>query len=208
MLYRKLDANRSTGVDFRGNLAGEDQADEEEISTRRGLFNQEVQLARSYSKEGMEQNMMSAEEALKIPRYNVLVVDDEEGVRNLVATLMSRRGHQCFQATDGVDALAKAKTIRFDAIITDIVMPKMDGISLIKEVLMIRPRLPIMVMTAFKNDFTPAVAKATGARDIITKPFSLMEFYTRFDKMMSDHEKRKRIDLYGEGIRSEDKPTA
>jgi two-component system chemotaxis response regulator CheY len=121
--------------------------------------------------------------------YDVLVVDDEEGVRKLVATLMSRRGHQCFQATDGVDALAKAKTTIFDAIITDIVMPKMDGISLIKEVLMISPRLPIMVMTGFKNDFTPAVAKAAGARDTIAKPFSPMELYARFDKMMSDHGK-------------------
>ena len=121
-----------------------------------------------------------------IPMYDVLVVDDEEPVRKLVATLMSRRGHQCFQTTDGVEALAKAKTIRFDAIITDVVMPKMDGISLIKEVLMISPRLPILVMTGFKNDFTPAVAKAAGARDTIAKPFSLMEFYARFDKMMSD----------------------
>ncbi len=152
---------------------------------------------------------MPSEEASKIPRYNVLVADDEEPVRKLVATLMSRRGHQCFQATDGVDALAKAKTIRFDAIITDIVMPKMDGISLIKEVLMISPRLPIMVMTGFKNDFTPAVAKTAGARDFIAKPFSLTEFYDRFDKMMSDHEQRKRVDPYGEGgIRSEDKPPA
>ena len=136
-----------------------------------------------------EQDMMSADEALKIPRYNVLVVDDEEPVRKLVTTLMSRRGHQCFHATDGVDALAKAKAIKFDAIVTDIVMPKMDGISLIKEVLMISPRLPIMIMTGFKNDFTPAVAKAAGAKDFIAKPFSLMEFHARFDKMMSDHEK-------------------
>ena len=143
--------------------------------------------------------MMPTEEALKIPRYNVLVVDDEEPVRKLVATLMSRKGHQCFQATDGVEALAKAKTIRFDALITDIVMPKMDGISLIKEVLMISPRLPIMVLTGFKNDFTPAVAKAAGARDTIAKPFSNMEFYAQFDKMMRDD---------GERIRSEDKPTA
>ena len=133
--------------------------------------------------------MFSAEKALKTPTYNVLVVDDEEPVRKLIATLMSRRGHQCFQATDGVDALAKAKTIRFDAIITDIVMPKMDGMSLIKEVLVTSPGLPIMVMTGFKNDFTPAVAKATGARDTIAKPFSNMEFYAQFDKMMSDHEK-------------------
>jgi DNA-binding response OmpR family regulator len=131
-----------------------------------------------------EEVMILKEDTVKIPRYNVLVVDDEEGVRKLVVTLMSRRGHQCFQATDGVDALAKAKTIRFDTIITDIVMPKMDGISLVKEVLMISPRLPIMIMTAFKNDFTPVVAKAAGARDIIVKPFSLMEFYAQFDKMM------------------------
>jgi DNA-binding response OmpR family regulator len=130
--------------------------------------------------------MTSKEDPAKIPRYNVLVVDDEEAVRKLVATLMSRRGHQCFQARDGVDALSKAKTIKFDAIITDIVMPKMDGISLTKEVLMLNPGLPIMIMTAFKNDFTPVVAKAAGASGIIVKPFSLMEFYAQFDKMMSD----------------------
>ena len=67
----------------------------------------------SFFKEGKEQNMISADEALKIPRYSVLAVDDEEAVRKLVARLVSRRGHQCFQATDGVDALAKAKMALF-----------------------------------------------------------------------------------------------
>jgi DNA-binding response OmpR family regulator len=139
-------------------------------------------------RKGIEQNMMSKEDTLKISRYDVLVVDDEEGIRKLVATLLSQRGHHCLQAVDGTDALYKTITNKFDAVITDIVMPKMDGIALTRELLKRIPRLPIMVMTAHDKEFSSVTAMAAGAKEFIKKPFSLTEFGLRFQKMMSDYE--------------------
>ena len=131
---------------------------------------------------------MSKEDTVKIRRYNVLVVDDEEGVRKMLVTLLSQRGHSCFQAFDGAEALAITMTNKFDAIITDLVMPKMDGMTLTKELLKRTPKLPIMVMTGHDNEFSSVTAIAAGAREFIKKPFSLTEFSTRFEKMMGDHE--------------------
>ena len=141
-------------------------------------------------------------DAVQIPRYKVLVVDDEEDVRKLLVNLLSKRGHQCLQAMDGADALGKAITIGFDVVITDIVMPKMSGIALAKELLKRNPNLPIMAMTGHNSEFATVTAMASGAREFIKKPFSLTEFNTRFDKMMSDHEIRwQRVNEQQESIR-------
>jgi DNA-binding response OmpR family regulator len=131
---------------------------------------------------------MLKEETLTTPRYNVLVVDDDEGVRNLIATLLSRRGHQCLEAVDGADALNKAVTNKCDAVITDIVMPKMDGVALTKELLKRTPKLPIMVITGHDKEFSSVTAVAAGAKEFIKKPFSLTEFVLRFQKMMNEYE--------------------
>ncbi len=120
-------------------------------------------------------------------QYKILVVDDEEEMRKLIATLLSRQGHQCITAGDGAEALDKLCQTRFDAVITDIVMPKKDGIALTKEALSLYPKLPIMVMTAFAKAYSPESVIEAGARDFIEKPFSVEEFILRFDKMMHDH---------------------
>ncbi len=132
--------------------------------------------------------MGSEEASLNILRYNVLVVDDDEGIRSLIVALLSKRGYPCLQAVDGLDALQKAMTDKFDAVITDIVMPKMDGITLTKELLRRFPNLPIMVMTGHGNEFSSVTAVSAGAKEFIKKPFSLGEFTLRFQKMMRDHE--------------------
>ena len=71
-------------------------------------------------------------------RFTILVVDDEELIRNLIVTFLSKMGHSCLTATDGVDALDK-----IDAVITDIKMPNMDGITLTSEISIQYPGLPI-----------------------------------------------------------------
>ena len=80
-------------------------------------------------------------------------------------------------------------TNKFDAIVTNIVMPKMDGITLTKELLKRTPKLPIMVITDPDNEFSSVTALAAGAREFIKKPFSLTEFGTRFEKMMGERMK-------------------
>ncbi len=132
--------------------------------------------------------MASEEISLRILRYNVLVVDDEEGIRNLIADILAKRGYPCSQAVDGIDALQMVLANKFDAVITDIVMPKMDGITLTKELLRRFPNLPIMAMTGHDKEFSSVTAVSAGAKEFITKPFSPGEFTLRFQKMMRDHE--------------------
>jgi CheY-like chemotaxis protein len=121
-------------------------------------------------------------------RYTILVVDDEELIRNMIVTFLSSLGHSCFTATDGVDALDKMKGNKIDAVITDIKMPNMDGITLVGELLMEYPGLPIMVMTAFEEEYSAGIAISVGAREFIKKPFSLDEFGIRLHKMINDSE--------------------
>jgi len=122
----------------------------------------------------------------KSPKYKVLVVDDEEPVRNMLVAFLSRGGHQCETASSGIEALMKTHQNKFDAVITDIVMPQMNGIALTEELLRLYPKLPIMIMTGYSKEYPTESAIMAGARDFIGKPFSYDEFVLRFNKMMSD----------------------
>ncbi|MGZ3534297.1 MAG: GGDEF domain-containing response regulator [Thermodesulfobacteriota bacterium] len=123
--------------------------------------------------------------------YNLLIVDDEESVRDLILSLFSKYGHRCETAKDGMEALEKIKKHSFDSAIIDIVMPHLDGITLTRELINLHPDLPIMVMTGHADEHSADSAIAAGAREFIKKPFSIDEFILRFDKMMRDHEGEK-----------------
>jgi CheY-like chemotaxis protein len=129
----------------------------------------------------------------KSSQYTILVVDDEELVRNLVVTLLSKSGHSSITAVDGVDALDRMKGNRIDAVITDIKMPNMDGVALTTEILKRYPNLPILVMTGFGEEYSAGAAIAAGAREYIKKPFSPNEFFSQLQKMIEDSETIKRL---------------
>ena len=120
--------------------------------------------------------------------YRVLVADDEEPIRKLIATMLSQQGHQCITASNGIEALDKIMEAKYDALITDIVMPEMDGIALTKEMVKLYPDLPVLIITGHAEEYSAKSAIAAGAREFIKKLFSLPEFIIRFDKMMRDHE--------------------
>ena len=126
-------------------------------------------------------------------KYTILVVDDQESLRNLIVTFLSKLGHSCVTAIDGVDALDKMKGNKIDAVVTDIKMPNMDGITLTSKISIQYPELPIMIMTAFEEEDTAGLAISVGARDFIKKPFSLNEFSIRLHKMINDSEAQKRM---------------
>jgi CheY-like chemotaxis protein len=126
-------------------------------------------------------------------QYKILVVDDEELVRNLIVTLLSRSGHSSVTAVDGLDALERIESSKIDAVITDIKMPNMDGVALTVEILKRYPGLPILVMTAFDEEYTAGAAIAAGAREYIKKPFSPDEFFGQLQKMINDWETIKRL---------------
>jgi len=119
-------------------------------------------------------------------KYKILVVDDEELTRNLVVNALSELGHSWITAMDGVDALNKMGENKFDAVITDISMPNMDGIILTREISKQYPSIPVMVMIAYDEEYFVGTAISAGAREFIKKPFSLDEFAIRLHKMIND----------------------
>ncbi len=125
--------------------------------------------------------------------YRVLVVDDEEPIRKLITNILSLKGHRSVMASNGLEALDKMTETKFDALITDIVMPEMDGIALTKEVSTRYQNLPILVMTAYAEEYSPGTAIRSGAREFIRKPFSVSEFLIRFDQMMRDHQREEAL---------------
>src|SRR4030042_3077729 len=122
------------------------------------------------------------------PKYTILVVDDDELIRNLMATFSSKMGYSCVSATDGFDALDKLKENKIDAVVTDAKMPRMDGIDLTMAISKEYPGLPIMISTAYGEEYSIATAICVGAREFIQKPFSFYEFAIRLRKMIYDSE--------------------
>jgi diguanylate cyclase (GGDEF)-like protein len=123
--------------------------------------------------------------------YKILVVDDQETVRELIATLLFNYGHHCETAKDGIEALEKIAQGSFDAVVTDVVMPHMDGVALTRELVKLNSDLPIMVMTGQDHEDYAESAIAAGAWEFINKSFSYRELILRFNKMMLDHREKQ-----------------
>jgi CheY-like chemotaxis protein len=130
---------------------------------------------------------------MKTRKYKVLIVDDEPAMRDILATLLSSDGHLCYTASDGIEALNRTEREYFDAVITDVVMPNMDGITLTRELLKRNPSIAVAVMTGFSNQYSAEDVTAVGASDFLNKPFAIGELCVRFSEMMRDHEIRLQI---------------
>jgi nitrogen regulation protein NR(I) len=105
----------------------------------------------------------------------VLVIDDDLIIREMLETFLTKEDYEVTTAYDGKDALEIIKTERFDIILTDLVMPNMSGIELLKEANSLKIISPFILMTAFGTIQTAVEAMRHGAFDYITKPFNLDE---------------------------------
>jgi DNA-binding NtrC family response regulator len=101
----------------------------------------------------------------------ILVIDDEEIMREILETLLTREGYQVRLAANAAEGLELARRMSFDAAIVDVMMPGMDGISALDELKKIDDDLPVMVITAFASVENAIAAMKRGAFDYITKPF-------------------------------------
>ena len=102
----------------------------------------------------------------------ILVVDDKELMRDSVATTLARKGHAVVTVASGQAALDKLAQRSFDAVVTDLQMPQMDGLELLAEIRRLDEQLPVVFMTAYGTIETAVNAMKQGAYDYITKPFS------------------------------------
>lgn len=99
---------------------------------------------------------------------SVLVVDDETAVRGLVKSALERAGLRVLEAQDGIEALRVLDTQKPDLLLSDIVMPRMDGVRLAIEVAQRAPDVPILLMSGFTSEPGPAAQ----AKDFLRKPFA------------------------------------
>jgi DNA-binding NtrC family response regulator len=101
----------------------------------------------------------------------ILIVDDQEMMRDSLAATLARDGHEITAAGDGAAAVQRLSSGRFDLLISDLKMPKMTGIELLAEAKKLRPEMPVVLMTAFATVQTAVEAMKLGAYDYIQKPF-------------------------------------
>ena len=114
----------------------------------------------------------------------VLVVDDKEMMRDSVATMLSRKGHGVVVANGGTAALEKLASSPCDAVITDLQMPEMTGVELLKAIREIDEQIPVILMTAYGTVETAVEAMKLGAYDYITKPFSGDELINTIERAL------------------------
>ena len=103
-------------------------------------------------------------------RGRILVVADEEGIREFVAESLERDLHEVVQAEDGKLALAAAREEPFDVVITDLRMPELDGMSLVRALRTEQPDVELVVLTAFGDVATAVEAMKLGVLDYLQKP--------------------------------------
>ena len=101
----------------------------------------------------------------------ILIVDDEERMRHLLSIMLSRKGYHVEQAGDGVEALEMIGATPYDMIVTDIKMPRMDGVELLKKIMEMDIPSPVVFITAFATVESAVEAMRQGAVDYIIKPF-------------------------------------
>ena len=101
----------------------------------------------------------------------ILVIDDEEVMREVLEALLSREGYDVRLASDGYAGLELARTMAFDAVVVDVMMPGIDGLTVLTELKAIDEDLPVVMVTAFASVETALTAMKKGAFDYITKPF-------------------------------------
>lgn len=104
----------------------------------------------------------------------ILVVDDSASMRNMVTATLQSAGHKVTDAGDGQAALDKAKTGKFDAVVTDLNMPIMDGIELVKNLrsLPTYKYTPILLLTTESSADKKTQGKQAGATGWLVKPFN------------------------------------
>jgi DNA-binding response OmpR family regulator len=113
----------------------------------------------------------------------VLIIEDDPNISNLVEIHLKDLGYQLDRAGDGESGLEKALNGKYSLIILDLMLPKMDGLSVCKRIRSENEYLPILMLTSKSEELDKVLGLELGADDYITKPFSIREFIARIKAM-------------------------
>ena len=118
------------------------------------------------------------------PIASILVAEDDQAVRDFVSRALAYYGHDVTSVADGSAALAALAERHYDLMLTDIVMPGMDGIALATQATRDNPGMCVLMMTGFASEGQRAQSDASPIARVISKPFSLKEICNAVDEAL------------------------
>lgn len=110
----------------------------------------------------------------------VLIVDDEDMIRNVLKEYVEFEGNEAFEAADGMEAVKMCRDEDFDIILMDVMMPKLDGFSAVKEIRKSKD-IPVIMLSARGEEYDKLFGFEIGVDDYVTKPFSPKEVMARIN---------------------------
>ena len=129
------------------------------------------------------------------PRIKILLVDDDQSILEILADLMAIFGHDYVTAQNGVEAIEKLKHNFFDIVLTDMIMPDIDGMELLKHIKKNYPNIKVMVVTGYERAFTYTDVIRAGASDFISKPFNTDELEAKINRLAREIELMSQLEL-------------
>ncbi len=139
--------------------------------------------------------------------YHILIVEDDKDIRDGIEIYLKNQGYVVFQAADGIEGLAVMERETIHLAIVDVMMPRMDGISMIMRMRELHYEFPVIMLSAKSEEVDKIMGLNMGADDYVTKPFTTMELlarvnshlrrYSRFLEMKDSHMKDEKVYTIG-----------
>ncbi len=140
------------------------------------------------------------------PDFRILVVDDEEAMRDALQQLLKREGYTVDIAENGTEAIKKFKNENHDLVVSDIMMPEIDGIELLKRLRKISQDVAVILITGYASIDSAVKAIKIGAEDYFTKPFKNVEILKVVNRIYSNLGLRRQNELLKQEILRQDIP--
>jgi DNA-binding response OmpR family regulator len=120
----------------------------------------------------------------------ILLVDDDAALLDVLALAFEDAGHDVLRAKDGLDALAAMKSARPELVVCDVTMPRLDGLSLCRQLREAKDAVPIVLLTSRDSEIDEALGLELGADDYVTKPFSTRVLLARVSALLRREQAR------------------
>jgi DNA-binding NtrC family response regulator len=119
-------------------------------------------------------------------KNRLLIVDDEDSLRSILSSELSGAGYDVSTASDGEDGISAVKNARFDLVLLDIKMPKLDGFEVLKYIKKDHPGVKVIMLTGFADLKNAIESKRHGAEDFVSKPYDLVDLLTTIERVLNE----------------------
>ena len=119
-------------------------------------------------------------------KIRILVVDDEEALRTVLSNELINAGYEVSTASDGDEAISSVQNKKYDLVLLDIKMPKVDGFEVLRFIKKTIPTLKVIMLTGFADLKNAIESKKHGAEDFVSKPYDLVDLLTTIERVLSE----------------------